>query len=325
MTETPYREVRFEGAPEEVSAAWAERRKSGIGGSDLAAVMGLSAYTSPLDVWLVKTGRVESPDLSAKEAVYWGNVLEDVVARRFAELHPELAVKRRNATLVSKPRPWAFANLDRTVKDREGRMGVLEIKTAGARRASDWEDGVPDYYMAQVVHYLGVTGWDYAWVAVLIGGQEYREYRIDRDEEDVAAAVAAADAFWHDFVVADVMPAMTGLKGEGAALAAMHADPSDEMIPMLDEDVDAFGDLAGVKAGIARLEKEKRAIESAIKARVGDARGIETPTRRITWSRTSRKTFDRKAFDEAHPGMAGQYMKTSTADGGIRVSVKKGA
>ena len=322
---TQYTEVRFRGSAAEVDAQWTARRKNGIGGSDLAAVMGLSPYTTPLDVWLVKTGRAESPDLSGKEAVYWGNVLEDVVARRFAELHPELVVKRRNATLVSKERPWAFANLDRTVKDEGGRMGVLEIKTAGLRRASDWEDGVPAYYLAQVVHYLGVTGWDYAWVAVLIGGQEYREYRIERDEEDVAAAVEAADAFWHDYVEADVMPGMTGMKGEGAALASMHPEPSDELLLMLDEDVDELGDLAGVKERIAALEKEKRAIEAAFKARIGDARGIETPSRRITWTRTRRASFDKKGFDAAHPGMTDAYMRQTTTDGGLRVSVRKGA
>lgn len=287
--------------------------------------MGLSPYTSPLDVWLVKTGRADQPDISDKEAVRWGNALEAVVADRFADEHPELVVKRRNATLVSKERPWAFANLDRTVRDENGEMGVLEIKTAGMRRAADWEDGVPAYYMAQVVHYLAVTGWSYAWVAVLIGGQDYREFRIERDEDDVAAAVDACDVFWREFVQADVMPAMTGIKGEGTALAALHPDPSEETVGMLDGDVPELMELAGVKSDIAALEKRKRALEASLKARIGDARGIETPTMRATWTRSKRSTFDRKAFDIDHPGMTDDYMKTSIVDGGLRVSVKKGA
>lgn len=321
--QAPYTEVRFEGTPEEVGAAWVEARKSGIGGSDLSAIMGINRYTSPLDVWLVKTGQADSPDLSGKEAVEWGNRLEDTVAAKFAENHPELQVKRRNAMLVSKERPWAFANLDRTVRDADGRMGVLEIKTCGSRRAADWDDGVPAYYLAQVTHYLGVTGWGYAWVAVLIGGQEYREYYVPRDEEDVSAAVEAADTFWRDFVLTGTMPALVGLPCESAALMGMHPDPSEEYIPALDGDIPAVDEVAAIKSEISALESRKRVLEGSIKALIGDAKGIETPTRRITWVRSTRSSFDRAAFEEAHPGLLAEYVRTSRTDGGLRVSGKK--
>lgn len=321
----PYTEIRFTGTPEEINKQWVEARKNGIGGSDVASIMGLNKYSSPLNVWLVKTGREESPDLSDNQAVEWGNRLEDVVADKFADEHPELQVRRRNATMVSIKRPWAFANIDRWVTDGKGNVGILEVKTVGMRRAADWDNGVPLYYLTQVMHYMSVTGYQYAWVAVLIGGQEFREYYIERDEADIKAINDAVDTFWRDFVETDTAPALIGNDPEANALLSQHSDPSTEFIAMLDEDVSMLDELQEIKDQMDDLKHRKTLIENQIKDLIGDNKGIETETKRITWVRSTRSSFDKKAFDAAHPGITNDYMKTSVTNGGIRISVKKGA
>lgn len=321
----PYTEIRFTGTPEEINKQWVEARKNGIGGSDVASIMGLNKYSSPLNVWLVKTGREESPDLSNNQAVEWGNRLEDVVADKFADEHPELQVRRRNATMVSIKRPWAFANIDRWVTDGKGNVGILEVKTVGMRRAADWDNGVPLYYLTQVMHYMSVTGYQYAWVAVLIGGQEFREYYIERDEADIKAINDAVDTFWRDFVETDTAPALIGNDPEANALLSQHSDPSTEFIAMLDEDVSMLDELQEIKDQMEDLKHRKTLIENQIKDLIGDNKGIETETKRITWVRSTRSSFDKKAFDAAHPGITQDYMKTSVTNGGIRISVKKGA
>lgn len=321
----PYTEIRFTGTPEEINKQWVEARKNGIGGSDVASIMGLNKYSSPLNVWLVKTGREESPDLSDNQAVEWGNRLEDVVADKFADEHPELQVRRRNATMVSIERPWAFANIDRWVTDGNGNIGILEIKTVGMRRAADWDNGVPLYYLTQVTHYMSVTGYQYAWVAVLIGGQEFREYYIERNEDDINTVNNYVDTFWHDFVEADTAPALIGNDPEANALLSQHSDPSQEFISMLDEDVSMLDELQEIKDQMDDLKHRKTLIENQIKDLIGDNKGIETETKRITWVRSTRSSFDKKTFDAAHPGITNDYMKTSVTNGGIRISVKKGA
>lgn len=321
----PFTEIRFTGTQEEINKQWVEARKNGIGGSDVASIMGLNKYSSPLNVWLIKTGREESPDLSDKEAVEWGNRLEDVVADKFADEHPELKVYRRNATLVSIERPWAFANLDRWVTDGKGNVGILEVKTVGMRRSADWDDGVPLYYLTQVNHYMSVTGYQYAWVAVLIGGQEFREYYIERDEEDIATINNYVDTFWHDFVETDTAPALIGNDPEANAILHQHEDPSNEFIPMLDMDLGMLDELQQIKDQIDDLKHEKTLIENQLKDIIGDYKGIETETRKVTWVRSVRSSFDKKAFDQAHPGITQDYMKTSVTNGGLRISVKKGA
>lgn len=306
-----YEERRFAS-----DAEWAEARKGGIGGSDVAAIMGISAYKSPYEVWLEKTGRAEPEDLSGKESVEWGNRLESVVAAKFAEMHPELKVKRKNATMVSKSRPWAFANVDRELRNAKGWPGVLEVKTVGARRASDWDDGVPAYYLTQVQHYLSVTGWAYAWVAVLIGGQEYREYEVAKDADDVAAIDAAVDGFWNGYVVPGVMPQLVGAESEARALHAQHGedDGSVEYVPefpLLEQRV-------ALKAEIDEKSRELRRIDDEIKAAIGDAKAIEDAEWRATWVRSEGTAFDSKTFKEENPEMYGKYLKRKPKDMGLR-------
>lgn len=303
-------------------AEWREARKGGIGGSDVGAIMGLSNWTSPLEVWLVKTGREEPADLSGKESVKWGNVLEPVVAGEFASRHPEMKVLRKNCTMVSKERPWAFANIDRELRGPDGR-GILEIKTAGLRSADQWVFGPPDHYLCQVQHYLSVTGWDFAWCAVLIGGQEYREYFIPRDEDDIAAIDAAVDKFWNEYVVTGVMPEMTGRGNEGRALAGLHLENNGEYVSVMDADFPELGEAVSLNQEIKALQARKREVDNAIKARVGDAKGIESESVRCTWSRFKEARLDSKRLKAERPEIFAEYSNESVKDGGLRLSPSK--
>lgn len=324
MEEKPYTEIHFEGTPEEVNAQWVENRKHGIGGSDVATIMGLNRFSSPYEVWLVKTGQTESPDLSGKEAVEWGNRLEDVVASKFAELHPELKVEAKEATLVSKERPWAFANLDRLLTDEHGSNGILEVKTAGAFRAHDWDDGVPTYYLTQVAHYMSVTGFDWAWFAVLIGGQEYREFRVERDEDDIKVVNEAVDGFWHGNVEKFLPPALVGSQSEAAALfEANREGVSQEIRYELDSELPDLDELDAIKEQIAQLNERKTQIENQVKLVIGADKGVETETKRITWVRSTRKTLDAKRLKEEHPDIAEEYTVPKVVNGGLRIKRKE--
>lgn len=303
---------------------WVEYRTSGIGGSDVAAIMGISKYRSPLEVWLEKTGRRKSPDLSGKESVEWGNRLEGVIRDKFAEMHPELSVSEVKATLVSKERPWAHANLDGMVVDGSGNHGILEIKTVGKAREGDWDKGVPDYYITQVTHYMTVTGWGFAYVAALIGGQRYVEYRIDRDEEDVVAVAGAVNSFWNLFVKPDQMPAIVGMKSEAQALADQYpsATSGDEYVSS-HELQDLFNTLAWdyeqAKADEDRAKRAKDEAANKMRAIIGDNKSVSTDIYRATWVRNTTTRFDSKRFAAEHPDLYEQYCTTFQRDGGIRI------
>lgn len=199
-----------------------EERRLGIGGSDVAAILGISPWKSPLEVYLDKTG---GSDVDRdNEFMFWGSSLEDVVAREAAH-RLGVTVQRVNQTVVHPLAHWRRANLDRRIVDpgaelmlmdwvpehlktldRRVRLG-LEVKTANAWVASEWMDeGVPLPYQAQVQWYLHVTGWD-AWVlSTLFGGQKLESWVLEPDKVAIDEIVQKVDAFWHDHVLAGVPP-----------------------------------------------------------------------------------------------------------------------
>lgn len=324
-----FNEIVFEGTPEEINQQWLERRKHGIGGSDASAILGLNKYATPYMVWLEKTNRVDAEDLSENEKVYWGTVLEPVIADEFEKRHPEFEVEEPGAMYQSIFNPWMLASVDRVLSGKEEKgcitfldekpSGILEVKTVGERRRPDWDDGVPDYYLAQVNHYLAVTGYQYAYVAVLIAGQEYREYKIERDEEDIQYLIEKEKEFWK-YVLTDMIPPAMGGNAEAEAIMEQHSNSDDLFVKMLDDDAPEVGEYVEIGEKIKELEKEKSRLNNEIKMIIGDHWGIETPKYTIKWSRSDYERFDSKKFQKENPDLYMKYMKTSKRDNGIRIS-----
>ncbi|MBY4798322.1 YqaJ viral recombinase family protein [Collinsella sp. AGMB00827] len=311
--------IRFDGTEEEIHDSWLCLRRQGIGGSDVAAIMGLSPWSSPYRVWLDKTTGV-SEDISGKSAVMWGNILEPVVGEHYKQNHPERTIRRVNAIARSIERPWAQASLDYEVKDPELGWGVLEIKTAGLRSADKWESGVPLFYQTQVAHYLSVTGRPFADVAVLIGGQDYREYRIMRDEEDIKAVNAAVDNFWNKAVKGGEEPDPAAV--DNSYIINAHPRATEDFLE-LGQTPDVLAEYLAACDACKVADENKKRLSSELKLKMGDHRGIVSPAGKIAWIRTSSTRFDSKRFDADHPGLRAMYSTEYMRDGGLRFSPAK--
>ena len=199
--------------------AWLEHRRR-IGGSDAAAVMGLSPWKTNTELWEIKTGREKPEDISESPAVKYGTQAEQLLRELFALDFPELDVEYEPGNIwISDDLPFAHASLDGWVTERSsGRKGVLEIKTTtitSGMALDKWKEKVPDYYYCQVIHYLLVTGWDFAVLKAQLkhtfGGElgwiETRHYRFEREdcEEDIRMLEEAERDFWH-YVETDKRP-----------------------------------------------------------------------------------------------------------------------
>ena len=287
---------------------WREMRRGGIGGSDVAPIMGMSPYRTALDVWLEKTGR-STEDVPESEAMYWGTVNEEAIARRFAEEHPDMQVTKVNQQLVSCESAIFLADLDRLVVCRDGSPAVLEAKTASAYKADEWKDGVPAYYLTQVQHYLMVTGWKTAYVAALIGGNSYHEYKIARDDDDISAIKAAELEFWNEFVAKNVMPEVVG--GDLGTLAEMHGNPGEEYatpsdIAATDELIRVYQEAAADEKAAAARKKDAQAKLCSV---IGDSKGIVTDVAKVTWSRSTSQRFDAGALKQESPETYEKYVR----------------
>ena len=161
---------------------WLKHRKDYIGGSDASCILGLNAWKSNLDLFREKTGKQEAPDLSGNEAVEYGTKAEEHIRALFALDHPELEVSYvPNNSWHNSKYPFAAASLDAWLKDKNGRKGIWECKTAiitSKVQADKWKDQIPDYYYCQLLHYFGVTEFDFA---ILRARLRYNNYVIERD------------------------------------------------------------------------------------------------------------------------------------------------
>lgn len=275
----------------EDDAGWLAQRKLGIGGSDVAAIMGLSPWKAPLEVWLEKTGRADAPDLSGRESVAMGTELESDVLEMYKRRHPECRVQRVNAILTSNARPWAQASLDGITRDPREGWGVLEIKTGS--RDSEWSEGVPIHYLTQVTHYLSVTGYAFADVAALIGdhGLHYHEYRVTYDPEDAQAVVEAVDEFWADYVEKDKMPPyVSALPSEGKAVYELYKHSDGEMEPTEAARTEELAArMSELNQQAQETKTEKTRLSNELKRLVGEHKGIITPDHIITWVRSEKR------------------------------------
>lgn len=180
-------------------------RQTGIGGSDVAAILGLSPFRTPLQVYLEKLGQLPSePDNSRTKA---GRVMEQVIAAMYAE-RQGVKLRRCNRTLRHPKYDWLIAHIDR---DIVGQAKAVEIKNVSPRLAYLWgkdgaEDAAAEYYVTQPHAYMLVMDYPKFDVAAYFGGDDLRVYPMARDREMDDIIIGASHDFWHKHVLAGVPP-----------------------------------------------------------------------------------------------------------------------
>ncbi len=193
-------------------------RASFIGGSDVAALLGLSKYRSAMDVWLEKTGKKVNRKDSF--ALRFGSFAESFIADEYALLTGESVIEHPYG-IVHTQYSFCVGHIDRFVLERkdqplfngDGRLNakkLLECKTANHFSQSDWgepgTDAIPLPYLCQCLWYLGITNLPEIDVAVLFGGSDLRVYTITRDLELETLLFEKAVFFWTEHVQKDIPP-----------------------------------------------------------------------------------------------------------------------
>lgn len=199
---------------------WLKERRKGIGASEASAVLGLNPYMTNIELWQIKTGRIEPEDISQKPYVKYGIESEPHLRALFALDFPQYEVSYRKYDLFRNPQyPFIFATLDgRLVEKATGRKGVLEIKTTEILKSmqkESWKDKVPDNYYVQVLQQLLATGWDFVILKAQLkydfDGEVFlqtKHYRIERSEveEDLEYLEEKEVKFWTKNVLGDKKP-----------------------------------------------------------------------------------------------------------------------
>jgi putative phage-type endonuclease len=286
------------------SDAWHEARRTRMNGSEIAAVLGLSPYESPFSLWHRKAGTVGG--VATTDVMYWGTTLEPVIRAEWNKRHPDLAVAE-TGQWQHKDRPWQGGSPDGL---GDGRL--WEAKTAHLFLADQWgepgTDEIPIQYRCQTLWYLDVFGFEYCDVSVLIGGSDYREYVIRRDDAELAVMRAKALEFLAT-LEAELPPRIDGHEATYEAVKALHPDIDPTAVD-LDPAV-AVPYLDALVEHAAATEAKRRTSALVIDA-MGSAKDAYYAGRRIA-SRQAKKSDGSTPYLVAAKGAVGHHREEAAA------------
>lgn len=254
---------------------------TGIGGSEIGAVAGVNPWCRPIDVWRAK---IEGREIEETLPMKRGRLLERAVidwanedlGRKFVP-NPE-TFKHHSSKLV-------FSTPDALDPTNTG--DLLEVKTANRFTADKWgepgTDEIPETYLAQVALEMACLNVNSAVVAVLISGDDFRIYNVQRDRELEGRLIESAEKFWTDYVVTRTPPPVDGsesfadyIKSRYPANVAPLADASPEAVR-------AAHELRAVKAEIKALEEKELIAKNTLKELIGNAEGIRGNGFKVLW------------------------------------------
>jgi putative phage-type endonuclease len=254
------------------SPEWHELRneQGAIGGSDIAAIAGLSQWESAYTKWAKKTKQIpDSIELSMSMRL--GTKLETPIAEIFAEEHPELELYT-TGTWANKQEPWMRANPDAIYADSTGEFGILEVKFS-----RDYWTAVPQSYRAQVLWYMRVFGLKKAKL-VALAGSTYQEFDIEWDQFEADTLFGAAIRF-RNHVTQLRPPQWDGSMSTLDTVKRLNPNIADGEVDLDDLGMHYFNKLDEFE----RVEKELTELKSRVlSAMNGNKRGLIYGEHRIS-------------------------------------------
>ena len=283
-------------------AEWLKLRQIGIGGSDVAALLGLSKWRTPLDVY---NSKVEEPIEVDNVSMEWGRRLEPVIREKYAE-----AVGME----VTIP-PFMFQHPEHTfmIADVDGIRTdgrIVEIKTARTQMGwgEEGTDEIPDYYKTQVQHYMTVLGAKSCDVAVLIGASDFRIYTVESDLELESLLIEAEADFWHNHVEPQLPPPPMTIDEMKVAFPVSRK-ASVECTNEIFNHVEA---LALIQNKMKELKEREEAHKAAIQGAMGEADTLSY-LGQVVCTRKSVKpkvSIDTATLKAKMPDVYNQFLKT---------------
>jgi len=314
---------------------WLEARSKGLGGSDAGSILGVNPYKGRLELWLEKTGRVQTA-FTGNEATRLGQAFERPVAELYAQ-----EIAEQNLAVVSWPvllkgkHEFQLANVDFLIcrvsdinvhefelgKVNEyygnelpvGTCGILEVKTTGLSgygNAKGWaNNAVPESYFWQGCHYAAVTGIVDVTFVCLIGGQGIVTRDVTYTSEQLTSLEKAEAEFWAQ-MHSDIEPVAVGEDLD--VLKNLYPKSTDEVVEADDIVADLVREYQVTKEAVDRDEDELKRLRAQLEQVIGSASAVTYNGETLYTYKSNKdsETFDAKAFKEAYPDIAAQFTKT---------------
>jgi putative phage-type endonuclease len=287
---------------------WIGHRKGHLGASEVACVLGLSKWSTPLGLYSDKLSPALDDHMDERQE--WGHRLEPAIAQWIADTQ-NITVLPSPGLLRSVEFPWLGATPDRVTDKGE----PVELKNSDFFMAKEWEDGVPDNYMIQVLVQMIVLGAKRGYLGVLHGGNRPEFFPIEWDQGIVDQIIRITKAFWYDHIVAKVAP--EPLTSSEAVLAFPTAP--DTAIEGGEALWEAWGAYGLLQAERKEIDNQLEAMDLQFKKAMGSEATSLTyadplrpePVTLFTWkTRKGSTRFDAARFKAEHPDLHADYLKT---------------
>lgn len=297
-----------------------------IGGSDTAAVMSVSPWKTPLELWAEKTGRSSQEDDPAKAKIFargkrWEPIALEMLIDTLVERGHAVELIETNKRYQDAELPFLACEIDAELR-LDGEHVNVEIKTVHPFAQKKWGDAdtdeVPIEYAAQVMHGLGITGRRLCVVGCLIGADNMIPYFVERDNETIEAMRAKCSEFWNVHVLGDTAPDPLNFQDLKFLFARDNgtAKQADAAI------AEMVSELATLQRVLKNTEEQADELKFQIQSYMEPAAILEYNGQKLcTWKSQSATRFDSKAFSAMHPALAEQFKKTSESRV-FRLSIK---
>jgi putative phage-type endonuclease len=282
---------------------WLNIRK--LGSSDTATALGLNPYKTPFKLWAELVGITEREDLSGKESIEWGNILEPIIGEKTAArlgkgFKPNVDIYQHDTI------DYLTATPDFILDSGE----LLETKNTGLRQSALWgEESLPDYAHCQAIHQMIVTGVHMVYVGALIGGNNLQVRQVEYDEALANLILEKMQEFW-GMVEEETPPPITA--DDNDFMYSIYPEESGETLILTPEYEEKIELLIRTKEQIKAYEGVKKKTEAEIKAALKNCTYGKGQTHEVSWKAQGRNSLDSKALKAAHPEIASQFTKTTT-------------
>ena len=289
--------------------AWQAERSNYIGGSDAAAILGESEYSTPLQVWMRKKGL--QPPLESTPIMNFGHYFEPQLAAYFEQ---ETGFKTRKVnTPYSHPKnDFLRANIDRQVLAGKGlgSTAVLELKTTTSHRMKSLDDEIPREWYLQIQHYLGITGYEKAFLQIYERDTCYfhEPQIIDRNSDLIDEMTQKLVHWWNTFMRSEGRRPEPS-NGEDTLILYPESKP-ESVVEATPSSYALFNELQEIRAKKADMESMEEHLKTKLKDKIGMAERLVLAGKTlVSWKSTSQNRLDTTAIRKAHPELCKSFIK----------------
>lgn len=288
---------------------WVHNRMYYLGGSDISCLAGINPFKSKHELWLEKTGQAELQE-SQSEIAHIGSQLESYIKKLFTE-QTGLKVRAKNMILQHDDYSFLCCNLDGVIYDGTEHC-VFEAKNVSQFKADQWKDGVPEMYLLQVQYYLMITGYNKAYVAALIGGNQLVYHVVTRDEAKIKEILAMAKEFWLVNVQQMIEPEVDGSAATTRFLNEKYNHSNGVTVQLPEEALTVLSKYDDISKQLDDLTRAKDTLSNQLKAYLEDNECGVVGDRKVRWKTITKKSFDQKRLEKEQPEVYRDYVSQSS-------------